>query len=1029
MTPSTCWKRSRALLLLCHSLVPRYATCTASRFSAELPAIIDAKLSLRELRHDGDEHMHHRRGQASKCDGGSISPDVGECILLFGALYKADMGDTAEPLAVENLLASVAPSDQCFWYAHPWGERDAEQETHTAEISNGPASCSIPLTADYAKEVNRFKALFIGGGKLSGAKLKHAPLDTDGFFDHLTLPVVILGVGASHKVKQFSTLLRKASFLSGRDASSTEALSSMLLGGDAAFARPDNVALVRDPVLSDSTLTDTEGQCWKQSEGECKHEQPLCFVLPTSSKQRIDMHRHLVDNIVKSGDIFVNVSPTHQREMEALNYPGEVLQIADPMAFAERLCSCRAIFSTELHGAILGLHMGVPTLGAVRKSKKSDVRDLMVDTMRLPDQFFVIDEHLTRQVVDAQVEAVRESYVHKDRRADIHARLAAFSEDFKDHANHVLFDIIGGDAAVVKPEVLEEKKTKPSEAGSVKVEHPSISTVATHAAEVKDEGSEVGSATGESAATSNAIDQESPSLAAVLFANKAAFKRPRDPTAEPVNADPHHGKSFSASHHTTTPAGDEMGSETAGTVAQKMEVVPAEANAIHLIFSEPEEVASASKTPPNAPALVDTKAAGDVPTPVRGSASTTVHPYEEAISMVTLVGHDYITAVLLIAAIAGLAVLSSGGVARKPPSDKISDMEHAHGSRRRVASHSKSMCLEQATANPVRSAEAPPRSTGTSSKIVFMLNFTMWVYLSMGFRRYSTACLSDTKDPAGLLVLQGAAGLVLLCSLGRLGVLDPHPLKDLVPTITRQLGPAAFLYTCQALLTNVAVCVSEAATSDSLKATEPFVTAVLSYLLLGENVSHARMATLPVIIGGTVLMTLESRKDGVSAILAVAAMCFDALQNVAIKKGKPVSAHQTLLACSVAATVLGISAMLVTLTYRGIHDLFEEGVAGNATEPSGGDGREEGVDLEIGTTWPRMDGVNAALCFVGYNLASFNLLLRLSPVSHAVGNACKRMLACASGLLLVGGVMTIGQLGGTAVALFGVLTYNFIGTG
>lgn len=71
----------------------------------------------------------------------------------------ANMGDAAQPLAVEHLLASAAPPDQCFWYAHPWGEQDDEQEKHTAELSNGPTSCSIPLTADYAKEVRTFSSL------------------------------------------------------------------------------------------------------------------------------------------------------------------------------------------------------------------------------------------------------------------------------------------------------------------------------------------------------------------------------------------------------------------------------------------------------------------------------------------------------------------------------------------------------------------------------------------------------------------------------------------------------------------------------------------------------------------------------------------------------------------------------------------------------------------------------------------------------------------------------------------------------
>ena len=55
--------------------------------------------------------------------------------------------------------------------------------------------------------------------------------------------------------------------MSGRDAASVDALSAMLRRSHNPVVRPGGVALVRDPVLSDGTLTDTEGTCWKQSQG------------------------------------------------------------------------------------------------------------------------------------------------------------------------------------------------------------------------------------------------------------------------------------------------------------------------------------------------------------------------------------------------------------------------------------------------------------------------------------------------------------------------------------------------------------------------------------------------------------------------------------------------------------------------------------------------------------------------------------------------------------------------------------------
>lgn len=71
----------------------------------------------------------------------------------------------------------------------------------------------------------------------------------------------------SYKSKEFSTIIRKAAFVAGRDVTSVKALSGVLRRSEASTVRPDDVTLVRDPVLSNTMLTDSEGTCWKQSQG------------------------------------------------------------------------------------------------------------------------------------------------------------------------------------------------------------------------------------------------------------------------------------------------------------------------------------------------------------------------------------------------------------------------------------------------------------------------------------------------------------------------------------------------------------------------------------------------------------------------------------------------------------------------------------------------------------------------------------------------------------------------------------------
>lgn len=63
------------------------------------------------------------------------------------------LGDVVRPVALKRLLSSIAPPNQCFWYAHPWAEDAAVRGKYTAEFSNGDVSRFVPVSADYAEEV------------------------------------------------------------------------------------------------------------------------------------------------------------------------------------------------------------------------------------------------------------------------------------------------------------------------------------------------------------------------------------------------------------------------------------------------------------------------------------------------------------------------------------------------------------------------------------------------------------------------------------------------------------------------------------------------------------------------------------------------------------------------------------------------------------------------------------------------------------------------------------------------------------
>ena len=144
----------------------------------------------------------------------------------------------------------------------------------------------------------------------------------------------------------------------------------------------------------------------------------------------------------------------------------------------------------------------------------------------------------------------------------------------------------------------------------------------------------------------------------------------------------------------------------------------------------------------------------------------------------------------------------------------------------------------------------------------------------------------------------------------------------------------------------------------------------------------------------------------IPAVVTACACCAIALRNVLLKRLDPPPPPPPLglLVCSVVGAAVGSMALLVPFL------------------PSSWEWSGESV--------VRVSGFNAALCFVGYNLASFNILSELSPVGHAVGNASKRIFLFASGLFLLGEEesMCPRQLVGASVAFLGLASYNLAGT-
>ena len=174
-------------------------------------------------------------------------------------------------------------------------------------------------------------------------------------------------------------------------------------------------------------------------------EKPLCFALPSALTEELQLlHRMYSSGIVREGDVLLNVFPKHQAEIEEYPYPAPVDAVLDPAQFASRLCGCRAVIASRLHGTIIGLHSGVPTIAAWPTGEGNKVPDLMKDVVRFPDQFLLVGASLTREALSKRVDIIRNSYTG-GRRERLFMKLDFIARHTQEQFFHMLKDVFGFD--------------------------------------------------------------------------------------------------------------------------------------------------------------------------------------------------------------------------------------------------------------------------------------------------------------------------------------------------------------------------------------------------------------------------------------------------------------------------------------------------------------------------------------------------------------------------------------------------------
>lgn len=704
-------------------------------------------------------------------------------------------------------------------------------------------------------------------------------------------------------------------------------------------------------------------------------EKPLCFVLPSAMKDYLqELHKVYSSQVVREGDVLLNVFPKHQEEVEAFNYPVDVETVLDPSQFLRRICGCRAVISSRLHGAILGLHSGIPTLAAWPLGEGSKVPGLMKDVMHFPEQFLLVNQSLTRDEVDLRVTAVQQVYERQHRQMVFKAINEISRHTLKEL--HLLLEgpfktkLNGPSYFASQPQEFRNGTTDNFWASdvynSVKIKRPNVN-----------------------------LEQASGSSLSAL----------------PIFVDGKRGANSAGANAVTDQDADTDATEgrdgPQGQDGQEREEA--------LVGEYLEDVGGVTSWKRR-------WGMDSSPIDVRGGGREVFFADTLAMTLGTI----------LLIGLLGTLLFSSL---------TKSDVSHDSTAHLPLAAESP-MSLNGGSAGAGLRRDSFHRLR-LRRVVFFGINYILWIVLAIGFNISSKVYLRKTRNPVALLAIQGWVGIIVMwvvkflpwCT--RSSAATPTSNSTYLPisstkrligkfnfrqvrAVNREVWLAGLMHCVNAALTSWSVFVGGIAATHALKALEPVAAAGFSRLLLGTSLPPQRLLAVAVIVLGLVILMLPSEKlwwTGMSAevdddvrdpelnmiipgIMTTCACCAIALRNVFIKRvDPPPSPPFSLLICSIVAATVGSVVILMPW-------------------------------LPFSWTWAGQplvlsSGVNASLCFVGYNLASFNLLRELTPIGHAVGNASKRVCLFAAGFFLgEEGPLSMHQEVGTSIAFIGLAGYN-----
>lgn len=293
--------------------------------------------------------------------------------------------------------------------------------------------------------------------------------------------------------------------------------------------------------------------------------------------------------------------------------------------------------------------------------------------------------------------------------------------------------------------------------------------------------------------------------------------------------------------------------------------------------------------------------------------------------------------------------------------------------------------------------------------------FALWYLFNIGYNIYNKKALNALPIPWTMALLQLFVGIPYVTVLWLTGLrktpkCSAENLKTLVPVSLGHLG------------THIGAVISLGAGAVSfthiVKASEPVVSAALSFLILGAVSSWQTYLTLLPIVGGVALASLKELSfTWVGFIAAMLSNLSSALRGILAKKTMSGGVGENMTEANIYA-VLTILAFLFLLPVSLIVEPPAAISAAWATAT--GAGLTPGYLTKM--------SLSAGAFYYLYNEVAFLALGRVNPVTHAVGNTIKRVvIIIASVIAFKTPISTLGVVG-SSIAIVGTLLYSLAKT-